>query len=236
PEHGSHAVEQGAEDYQNQALGTFHEAYAAGADQGFGAGAGVADHDGADHYEGGQDYVEETLTASVKDEQAQELAGVGVAVDYGIEEGSEAGDAVGGAGDLSVDKVEKAGEDDDQAGIDEHALLGGGIGRAEQDGGPGVDDESHERENVGIDAGECEPAHDGVQQDSAGASEGGGPGAAHWSESGIARRGEDGFCFISHRGCLEGARILSPTGARWFRFYLYPRLTLWAAFLRRSAA
>jgi hypothetical protein len=53
PEHGGHAVEQGADDDQDEALRAFHETYAAGTDERFGAGAGVADHDRADHHDGG---------------------------------------------------------------------------------------------------------------------------------------------------------------------------------------
>jgi len=144
PQHWGHAVEEGSEDDEDEAFGAFHEADAAGGDQAFGAGAGIADHDGADHDEGGEDDVEEASTAGVEDEQAEELAGVTVAVDHGIEKGSEAGDAVGGAGDLSVDQIEEAGEDDDQSGIKKHVLLIVSVGRAEQDGGPGVDHQSHE--------------------------------------------------------------------------------------------
>ena len=107
------------------------------------------------------------------------MGGVGVAVDDGVEEGSEAGDAVGGAGDLSVDQIEEAGEDDDQSGVEEHALLVAGVGGAEKDGGPSIDHQSHEGEDVGIDAGERQPADDGVEQDSAGAAESASPGGAH---------------------------------------------------------
>ncbi len=48
PEGGGHhvpALEEGAEDDQDDALGALHEADFAGADEGFGAGAGVADHE-----------------------------------------------------------------------------------------------------------------------------------------------------------------------------------------------
>lgn len=128
PEDWGHAIEECAQDYQDQALGALHEAYAAGTDQGFGAGSGIADHDGADHYEGGQDYVEEAVAAGVEDQQSEELRSVTVAVDHGIEEGSEAGYAVGGAGYFSIDQIEEAGEDDDQSGVDEHALLVTGRG------------------------------------------------------------------------------------------------------------
>ncbi len=44
------------------------ETHAARADQRFGAGARVADHDGADHHESGEHHVEETIAASVEDQ------------------------------------------------------------------------------------------------------------------------------------------------------------------------
>src|SRR5580698_5115311 len=132
-------------------------------------------------FEGGEHHPEKTPATGVENQQAEELAGVAVAVDDRIEERSEAGDAVGGAGDLSVDQVEEAGEDDDQAGVEEHALLVVGVGGGEQDGGPGVDQQSHEGEDVGIDAREREPADDGVEQDSAGAAEGAGPTRCHYA-------------------------------------------------------
>ena len=75
----------------------------------FGAGAGVADHDRADHYDRGEHYVEEAVAAGVKDQQAEELRGVAVAVDYGIEEASEAGHAIAGSSHGAIDQVEKTG-------------------------------------------------------------------------------------------------------------------------------
>src|SRR5580704_13286906 len=175
PEDGGHAVEESSEDDQDQAFGAFHEADAAFADQAFGAGAGVADHDGADHDEGGEHDVEEAVAAGVEDEQAEELRRVTVAVDDGVEEGSEAGDAVGGAGDFSVDEIEESGKENYQAGVKEQMLLRHRVGGAEQDCRPGVYDESHEGEHVGIDARQGEPADDGLEEHSAGAAEGAGP-------------------------------------------------------------
>ena len=163
PQHWGHAVEQCSEDYQDQALGAFHESHTAGSDQAFGTGSGVADHDGADHDEGGEDDPEEASATGVEDQESEELAGVGVAVDDRVEESSEAGDAVGGAGDLSVDEIEESREDDDQSGVEKHALLVRGVGGAEQDRSPCVDDQSHEGEDVGIDTGEREPADDGIE-------------------------------------------------------------------------
>ena len=42
---------------KHQAFGALHEADPAGADQRFGAGASIADHDGADHDERGQNHI-----------------------------------------------------------------------------------------------------------------------------------------------------------------------------------
>src|SRR5258708_16762133 len=131
PQDGAHAVEECAKDDQHQPLRALHEAYAAGTDQRLGAGAGVADHDGADHHEGGQHYVEEAVAASVENEQSEKLGSVTVAVDYRIKESSEARDAVGGAGNLAVHKIEEAGEDDHQAAVEKHAPLIRSRGSAE---------------------------------------------------------------------------------------------------------
>src|SRR5713226_6610520 len=47
PEYGAHAIEDSADDEQNDALGALLEADFAQGDEGLGAGAGIADHDGA---------------------------------------------------------------------------------------------------------------------------------------------------------------------------------------------
>src|SRR5260370_36360482 len=86
PEDGGHAVEEGSDDDEDEAFGAFHETDAAGSDQGLGAGAGVADHDGADHDEGGEHDVEEAVAAGVGDEESEELGGVTVAGYHRIEE------------------------------------------------------------------------------------------------------------------------------------------------------
>ena len=80
PQDRGHSVEEGSEDNQDQAFGAFHESDAAGADEALGAGSGVADHDGADHDEGGEHYEEKASAAGIENEEAEELAGVGVAV------------------------------------------------------------------------------------------------------------------------------------------------------------
>src|SRR6202042_427637 len=87
PEDWGHAVQEGSEDDQDQAFGPFHESDAAGTDQAFGAGAGVADHDCADHDEGGQHDVEETSAAGVATAQTEKLNGVAVALYHRVEAG-----------------------------------------------------------------------------------------------------------------------------------------------------
>jgi hypothetical protein len=155
PEGGGHGVptlEEGAEDDEDDALGALHEADFAGTDEGFGAGAGVADHERGGHDEGYEEDVEEAVAAGVEDEQAEEEGDVRVAIEDGIEEGAEDGDLVGLAGDAAVDHVEQAGADDDEAGVKEHADVVVGARVAEEEGGDDVDDEADEGEGVGGDA------------------------------------------------------------------------------------
>ena len=154
--HGSPALEEGTEDDEYDALGALHEAYFAGADEGFGAGAGVADHKAGGHDEGYEEDVEEAIAAGVEDEQAEKESDVGVAVEDGVEEGSEDGDLIGLAGYAAVDHVEEAGTDDDEAGVEEHADVVVGAGVAEEEGGDDVDEETDEGEGVGRDFGESE--------------------------------------------------------------------------------
>src|SRR5580692_4245935 len=85
--HHSPAIEERAEDDEDNALGPLHEADLALSDQGLGSGAGVADHERGDHDEGGEEDVEEAVATGVEDEQAEEEDYVGVAVDDGVKEG-----------------------------------------------------------------------------------------------------------------------------------------------------
>ena len=159
PEGGGHripALKEGAEDDEDDALGAFHEADLAGADESFGAGAGVADHERGGHDEGYEEDVEEAIAAGVEDEQAEEEGDVGVAVEDRVEEGAEDGDLVGLAGDAAVNHVEEAGTDDDEAGVEEHADVVVGACVAEEEGCNDVDDEADEGEGVGRDFGESE--------------------------------------------------------------------------------
>jgi hypothetical protein len=165
--HGSPASEESAEDDQDDALGALHEAYFAGADEGFGAGAGVADHERGGHDEGNQEDVEQALTAGVEDEQAEEESDVGVAVEDGIEEGAKDGDLVGEAGDAPIDHVKEARTEDDEGGVEEHANVGVGARVAEEEGGDHIDDEAEEGEGVGGDAGESQTSDDLLQQPTA---------------------------------------------------------------------
>ena len=179
PEHRGHhapAVEEGPQDDEDHAFRPLHEADLAGADQGFGTGAGVADHERRDHDKGGQHDIEEAVAAGIKHQQAEEKNHVAVAIDDRIEEGSEDGDLVGLARHPSVHHVEDAGPDDDQAGVEEQANEIMLVGPAEENGGGGVDDQAQEGEHVGRNTGKRQPIHDALQEDPAGFAEGGGPG------------------------------------------------------------
>src|SRR5579863_2755215 len=112
PQDGGHAVEQGSDDDQHQALRAFHETNTAGTNQRFGTSASVADHDRADHYDRGKHYIEEPIAAGVKDQQAEELGSVAVAVNHRIEETAEAGHAIAGSSHGAIHQVKKTGPDD----------------------------------------------------------------------------------------------------------------------------
>lgn len=161
--HDSPALEEGAEDDEDDALGALHEAYFAFSDEGFGAGARVADHQRGDHDKGGEEDVEEAIATRVEDQESEEEDDVGVAVDDGIEEGSEDGDLVGLAGNAAVDHVKDACADDDEAGEEKHADVVLLIAEAEQDCRAGVDDEAEKREDVRRDAGERKAVNDGLE-------------------------------------------------------------------------
>src|SRR5258707_11175669 len=70
PEDGAHAIEDAADDEKNDAFGALHEADFAQGDKRFGAGAGIADHDGAGGGDGGEDDVGSSATHGVVDQQA----------------------------------------------------------------------------------------------------------------------------------------------------------------------
>ena len=118
--HGVPALKKGPQDDKHDAFGAFHEAYFAGADQGFCAGSGVADHQGGGHHESDEADVKIAVAASVEDEKAEEESDVGVAVEHGVEERTEDGDLIGLAGNAAVHHVKQPGADDDEAGIQEH--------------------------------------------------------------------------------------------------------------------
>ena len=161
--HDSPALEEGAEDDEDDALGALHEAYFAFSDEGFGAGARVADHQRGDHDKGGEEDVEEAIAARVEDQESEKEDDVGVAIDHRIEESSKDGDLVGLASDAAVDHVEDASADDDEAGIEKHADVVLLVAESEEDGGAGVDDQSEASEDVGRDAGEGEPVNNGLK-------------------------------------------------------------------------
>jgi len=165
--HCAPAVEEGAEDDEDDALGAFHEADLAGADEGFGAGAGVADHQAGCHDEGREEDVEVAVAAGVVDNEAEEDGDVGVAVEDGVEEGAEDRDLVGLAGDASVDHIEEACADDDDARVEEHADIVFRACVAEEECGDDVDEQADEGERVGRDLRQREAVDDLLKQPAA---------------------------------------------------------------------
>src|SRR6185437_9435534 len=119
--HSSPAVEKGAKDDEDNALRALHEAYLAGADERFCAGAGVADHQGRDHDESHEKDIEQAVGASIVDQQAEEQSNVRIAVDDRVKKSAEDGDLLGLAGDAAIHHIEDARADDDQGRIYEHA-------------------------------------------------------------------------------------------------------------------
>src|SRR4029077_6786405 len=145
PEDWRHHIEERSDDNQDQAFWALHKANAAGSNQGFGASASVADHDGADHHESGEDDVKETAAAGVVHEQAEELRSVAVAVDHGIEEAAKTGDLVVGASHASIHQVKESGSYDDQSRVTEHTRLVAAGVVSEEEGGDGVDPQAKKR-------------------------------------------------------------------------------------------
>ena len=80
------------------------------------------------------------------------------------------------AGHSTVHQIKKTGADDHQSGIKKHALLILCRSVSEEECGPGVDHKPHEREHVGIDFGEREPADNRPQQNCASPPESASPG------------------------------------------------------------
>ena len=149
-------------DDEHDPLWPLHEAHLAGADQCFGAGASVADHQRGDHDEGGEHHVEETVAARVEDQQAKEEDNIGVAVDDRVKERAEDGDLIGLPGNATVHHVEDACADDDQARVEEVADVVVAVRKAEEDGRDDVNDQADEGEDIGRDTGEGETVDDGL--------------------------------------------------------------------------
>src|ERR1700747_3516320 len=68
PENRPHPIDEPAYDQQDKALGALHEAYFAQGDEGFGAGARIADHDGAGSGDRGQDDVGSAAADGIVDQ------------------------------------------------------------------------------------------------------------------------------------------------------------------------
>jgi hypothetical protein len=157
PEHGPHAVEKAADDEKNEALGTLHEADFAQGDEGFGAGARIADHDGAGSGDGGQNNVGSAAAYGVVDEQAHVQGHVRVAIERRIVEGAESGDAVLAPRHLPVQNVQETGEENNQGAGEESA-------HGEESGGAKIHDQAKKGEEIGIDSRGGDYANDFVEQ------------------------------------------------------------------------
>src|ERR1019366_6626592 len=90
PQHRRHAIEQGADDDQHDALRTLQEANFALGNGVLRASPRIADHHRPHHDDGGEHDVEEAIDAGVVDQQADVQRQVRVTVQHGIEEAAEA--------------------------------------------------------------------------------------------------------------------------------------------------
>ncbi len=161
------ALEESAEDDENDPFRALHEANLALTDERLGARAGVADHKTGGHDEGDEADVEVAVAAGVEDQQTEKEGYIGVAVEHRVEEGAEDGDLIGLAGDTAIDHIEESRADDDQAGVKEHADVVFRACIAEEERGDYVDEEADEGERVGRDTRQSETIDDLLQQPAA---------------------------------------------------------------------
>jgi len=107
----------------------------------------------------------------------------GVKFKDGIEEAAELRDLVGGPGHAAVYHVEDASADDYQSGVEKHALLVVGVGKAKQEGCDDVDQQADKGKGVGRDLSESQAVDNLVEQPLAGPSDCARPG--HYASSWI---------------------------------------------------
>src|SRR5260370_21728701 len=157
PEDGAHAIEDSADDEEDDALGALHKADLAQRDEGFGAGARIAHHDGAGGGDGGEDNVGSAAADGIVDQEAHVEGHVGIAVESGIVECAKSGDAVLAAGDLPIEHVQKAGEENNQGAGKETA-------NGKEGGGDKIHNQPKKGEEIGIDSGGGDGANNFVQQ------------------------------------------------------------------------
>ena len=157
PENLGHAIEDTADDEQHEALGTLHKTNFAKRDQGFGAGAGVTDHHGASGGDGGEDNVGSAAANGIINEQPHVQGHVGVAVEGGIVEGAESGNAILPAGDLTIEHIQKSREENDEG-------PGAEFSNREACGGGEIDEQAKKSKQIGINAGGGERIDDSLQQ------------------------------------------------------------------------
>jgi len=119
PQDWAHAIEEPSDDEQDETLGPLHEADFAEGNKGLGAGAGIADHDGAGGGDSGKHDVGSATAHGIVDQEAHVKGHIRIAVERGIVKGAEGGNAVLAAGDLAIQNVQEAGEENDQRASEE---------------------------------------------------------------------------------------------------------------------
>src|SRR5581483_2907804 len=164
PQHWRHAVENGSNDHQDQPLRAFHKADLASSDQRLGSRPGVADHHRPHHHDRNQNQVEETVCSSVINQQSEEQGHIAIAIHDRVEERTKTRNLIRGARYASVHQVKETRSNDDQAGVEEHPSLILSRGVSEQNCRHDVNDQPHEREDVGRNPGQGHPINDGHQQ------------------------------------------------------------------------
>src|SRR5207249_9859656 len=110
PEDRPHAIEDSTDDEQNDALGALHEADFTEWNEGLGACARIADHDGAGSGDGGENDVGSSASHGIVDQETHVEGHVRVAVQRGIVEGAKSSDAVLAPRDLAIQHVQKSGK------------------------------------------------------------------------------------------------------------------------------
>jgi len=106
PKNGRHAIRQRTDDNQHHSLRPLEEPYLATRDRILGACSGVARQHRPRHHNSRQHNIEEPINTRVVDEQPHQQDEVGVAVEHGIKEPTEARDLIALARHRTINQVE----------------------------------------------------------------------------------------------------------------------------------